>query len=194
MLFEGRRPTDEGRLRRFVMTELQSTLAFTGRVFTVTRDRVRLPHGVEATLDVVRHRGSVVLIPMPDPDSIILVRQYRHAIGRHVWELPAGSLDPGETADTAALRECHEEIGQAATHAERIASLYPSPGYTTEVMHFYVLTGLHTPQHAAAQDDDEHLEPRRFSLAELRSLAASGELQDMKTVAALPLLDAWRSK
>jgi ADP-ribose pyrophosphatase len=176
------------------MTDLESTLAFTGRVFTVTRDRVRLPHGVETTLDVVRHRGSVVLIPMPDPDSVILVRQYRHAIGQHVWELPAGSLDPGEGADAAALRECHEEIGQAATHAERIASLYPSPGYTTEVMHFYVLTGLHTPAHAAAQDEDEDLEPRTFSMAELRALAAAGALQDMKTVAAIQLLETWRAK
>lgn len=170
------------------MTELESTLEYTGRVFTVTRDRVQLPHGVEATLDVVRHRGSVVLIPMPDPSSVILVRQYRHAIGRHVWELPAGSLDPGEEADAAALRECHEEIGQAASRAERIASLYPSPGYTTEVMHFYRLTGLHTPSHAAEQDEDEHLEPRIFSLDELRAAVQAGEIVDMKTVAALQFL------
>ena len=110
------------------MSEIESTLEYTGRVFTVTRDRVRLPHGVETTLDVVRHRGSVVLIPMPDPASVILVRQYRHAIGQHVWELPAGSLEPGEEADVAALRECHEEIGQLATTAERVASLYPVAG------------------------------------------------------------------
>jgi ADP-ribose pyrophosphatase len=170
------------------MTELESTLEYTGRVFTVTRDRVRLPHGVEATLDVVRHRGSVVLIPMPDPGSVILVRQYRHAIGQHVWELPAGSLDPGEEPEAAALRECHEEIGQVATTAELIASLYPSPGYTTEVMHFYRLTGLHEPDHAAEQDEDEHLEPRVFTLDEVRSGVARGEITDMKTVAALQLL------
>ena len=170
------------------MTELESTLEYTGRVFTVTRDRVRLPHGVEATLDVVRHRGSVVLIPMPDATSVILVRQYRHAIGQHVWELPAGSLDPGEEADAAALRECHEEIGQVATTAERIASLYPSPGYTTEVMHFYRLTGLHEPDHAAEQDEDEHLEPKVFTLDEVRAAVVRGEITDMKTVAALHLL------
>lgn len=170
------------------MTELESTLEYTGRVFTVTRDRVQLPHGVEATLDVVHHRGSVVLIPMPDPASVILVRQYRHAIGRHVWELPAGSLDPGEEADAAALRECHEEIGQAASTAERIASLYPSPGYTTEVMHFYRLTGLHAPTHVAEQDEDEYLEPRTFSLDELRAAVQDGEITDMKTVAALQFL------
>jgi ADP-ribose pyrophosphatase len=170
------------------MTAIASTTVFEGRVFTVTKDRVRLPHGVDATLDVVRHRGSVVLIPMPDPSSVILVRQYRHAIGQHVWELPAGSLDPGEDADAAALRECHEEIGQLAARAERIASLYPSPGYTTEVMHFYRLTGLHVPEHAAEQDEDEHLEPRTFNLHELREAVARGEITDMKTVAALQFL------
>lgn len=171
------------------MSQIDSTPVFEGRVFTVTKDRVRMPHGVETTLDVVRHRGSVVLIPMPDTDSVILVRQYRHAIGRHVWELPAGSLDPGEAADAAALRECHEEIGLLATDAERIASLYPSPGYTTEVMHFYRLTGLHAPGHDAEQDEDEHLEPRTFTLGEMREAVARGEIVDMKTVAALQLLE-----
>ena len=157
-------------------------------MFTVTRDRVRLPHGVETTLDVVRHRGSVVLIPMPDPSSVILVRQYRHAIGQHVWELPAGSLDPGEDADVAALRECHEEIGQLATTAERIASLYPSPGYTTEVMHFYRLTGLHVPDHAADRTRTSTSSPARSASTNCATLVASGEITDMKTVAALQLL------
>jgi ADP-ribose pyrophosphatase len=170
------------------MSETESILQYTGRVFTVTRDRVRLPHGVETTMDIVRHRGSVVLIPMPDPASVILVRQYRHAIEQHVWELPAGSLEPGEDAKAAALRECHEEIGQLAHSAERIASLYPSPGYTTEVMHFYKLTGLHVPAHTAAQDEDEHLEPRTFGVGELRQLVAAGTITDMKTVAALQWL------
>lgn len=170
------------------MTATESTLQFAGRIFTVTRDRVLLPHGVETTLDVVRHRGSVVLIPMPDPSSVILVRQYRHAIGQYIWELPAGSLEPGEDAEVAALRECHEEIGQLATSAERIASLYPSPGYTTEVMHFYKLTGLHVPAYSAEQDADEHLEPRTFALDELRALVAAGSITDMKTVAALQWL------
>ena len=170
------------------MTDFESTLAYTGRIFTVTRDRVQLPHGVETTLDIVHHRGSVVLMAMPDAASVILVRQYRHAIGQHVWELPAGSLEPGEDADVAALREGHEETGLLATGAERIASLYPSPGYTTEVMHFYKLTGLHVPDHAARQDDDEHIEVRTFGLDELRAWVAAGTITDMKTVAALQWL------
>ncbi|MBA2353912.1 MAG: NUDIX hydrolase [Acidobacteria bacterium] len=172
------------------MSVIESITKFEGRVFTVSRDRVRLPHGVESTLDVVRHRGSVVLIPMLDDGSVMLVRQYRHAIGQAVWELPAGSLDPGEDADRAARRECHEEIGLVPDQAEWVASLYPSPGYTTELMHFYRLTGLHTPEQTAAQDEDEHLEPRPFTVEALRAAVANGEIVDMKTVVALQFLPA----
>ena len=171
------------------MSQLHSEQVFTGRVFHVTRDRVRLPHGVETTLDVVRHRGSVVLMPMTDTGAVMLVRQYRHAIGQHVWELPAGSLEVDEAPESAALRECHEEIGLQATHAELVASLYPSPGYTTEVMHFYRLTGLHDPAVAAVQDEDEHLEPRAFTVDELKTAIARGQITDMKTVAALQFLE-----
>lgn len=172
------------------MSVIESTVQYEGRVFTVTRDRVRLPHGVESTLDVVRHRGSVVLIPMPDAESVILVRQYRHAIEQAVWELPAGSLDPDEDAATAARRECHEEIGLLPDTVELVASLYPSPGYTSEVMHFYRLTGLRQPDHVADQDDDEHLEPQVFTIADLRARVTGGEIVDMKTVVALQFLHA----
>lgn len=170
------------------MSTSESRTVFEGRVFSIVQERVRLPHGVETTLDVLRHRGSVVLLPMPDEQSIILVRQYRHAIGAHVWELPAGTLEPGEPADDAALRECHEEVGLVAGRAQRLASLYPSPGYTTEVMHFYKLTDLRTPDAAAHQDDDEFVEPKTFTLAEIRDGIARGEITDMKTVAALQLI------
>src|SRR5437868_6395 len=90
---------------------LSRSIEFTGRVFRVERDRVRLSNGRETTLDIVRHRGSVVLIPQPSPDELILIRQYRYAIGRWIWELPAGTLDAGEASAPAARRECAEEIG-----------------------------------------------------------------------------------
>ena len=85
---------------------LSQSTGYTGRVFTVTTDRVRLPNGREATLDIVRHRGSVVMLPMPDDSHVILIRQYRYALERWIWELPAGSLDPGEEPATAATRCC----------------------------------------------------------------------------------------
>src|SRR6266545_7287234 len=97
-----------------------STVVFEGRVFTVAVDTVAYPDGRIVKMDAVRHRGSVVLIPMPSPGRIILVRQYRYVVDRWLWELPAGSLDPDESLDAAALRECHEEIGKIAGRAARL--------------------------------------------------------------------------
>lgn len=169
------------------MATLSSSTVFTGRVFSVTRDRVQLPHGTEATLDIVRHRGSVVLLPMPDDRSVMLVRQYRHALGRAVWEVPAGTIDEGEDAVDGARRECHEEVGRWPGRVELLGSFYPSPGYTTEVMHFYRLTELSVPDAPAEQDPDEHLEVRTVTLDELESMIATGEVVDMKTVVAWQL-------
>lgn len=174
------------------MSTLASETVFTGRVFSVTRDLVRLPHGSETTLDIVRHRGSVVLLPMPDDHSVILVRQYRHALGRTVWEVPAGTLEEGEDAVEGARRECHEEVGRWPEDVELLASLYPSPGYTTEVMHFYRATKLTVPSHAAAHDPDEDLEVRTVTLHELDAMITAGDVVDMKTVVARQLLATGR--
>ncbi len=161
---------------------------FTGRVFTVESDRVRLPHGPEAIMDVIRHPPSVVLLPMPDPRHIVLVRQYRYAIDRWIWEVPAGSVDPDETPEQAATRECHEEIGQVPGRLDRLGAFYPTPGYCDEVMVFFKLTGLAVADHAAEPDEDEDIEVKVFSLTEAHHLVQSGEAPDMKTALGLTLL------
>jgi ADP-ribose pyrophosphatase len=161
---------------------------FTGKVFSIERDRVRLPNGREVDIDIVRHPRSVVLLPVPEPQHIILIRQYRHAINRFVWELPAGSVDPGEEPEQAAVRECHEEIGQVPTTVVRLASLFPTPGYCDEEMVFYRLSGLTTPSEAAEPDEDEDIEPKTFALRDAREMIRRGEIIDMKTVAGLTLL------
>lgn len=164
------------------------TRVFRGRVFDVTRERVRLPHGPVATLEVVRHRGSVVLIPEPDNRHVILVRQYRHAIGEWIWELPAGSLEPGERPDRAARRECAEETGLRPGRVVRVGQLFPTPGFCDERMIFYRCLDLRTPARPAVQDADEDLHPRTFSWAQVRRMVRRGQVTDMKTVAAL----VWR--
>ena len=165
-----------------------SEQVFSGRVFRVEVDRVVLPHGREATLEVVRHAASAILIPMPDPDHVVLIRQYRYAVDRELWELPAGTLDPGETPEVAAVRECHEEIGLVPTTVERLGAFLPTPGYCDEEMVFFRLTGLHTPDHEAALDPDEHIEPRVVTLDEARAMVRRGDIVDMKTALALTLV------
>ena len=167
---------------------LSTRAVFRGRVFTVVRDRVRLPNGRKVLQDVVRHRASVVLVPQPSPREVILIRQYRHAIGRWIWELPAGSLDPDEAPRPAARRECEEEIGWTPRRLTRLGACYPTPGFCDELMIFYRCTDLVRPTGPVARDPDEVIEPRVFTLAAARRLVASGRVRDMKTIVGLAMI------
>jgi len=130
----------------------------------------------------------VVLLPIPEPGHVILIRQYRYAVNRWLWELPAGTVDEGEEPDAAARRECHEEVGQVPDTIVRLAALYPTPGYCDEEMIFYRLSGLSVPTEAAEVDEDEDIEPRTFRIADAREMVRRGEIVDMKTVAGLTML------
>jgi ADP-ribose pyrophosphatase len=165
--------------------------AFEGRIFTVSVESITLPKGERLEAEIVRHPGSAVLIPVTAGDAVVLVRQYRPAIGRFAWELPAGSLKPGEDPQVAALRECQEEIGLIPTTIRHLGGFFPTPGYCDEEMHFYLATGLREPtgdDPVARQDDDEDIESKAFPLDELRSMIASGAIIDLKTLAGLALL------
>lgn len=163
---------------------------YRGRVFTLSADRVTLPSGHTTVMDVVRHPGSVVLLPMPSASELVLIRQYRYAVDRDIWELPAGSLEPEEDPVAAAERECEEEIGLVPGRVERLGELLPTPGFCDEWMTFYRCTDLATPapDSTVCKDADEVIEPRTFGLDEVRRMIARGEIVDMKTVAGLALL------
>jgi ADP-ribose pyrophosphatase len=161
---------------------------YRGRVFAVERDQIRLPHGRTVTMDAVRHRGSVVLVPQPSAGKLILIRQYRYVIGRSIWELPAGSLEVGEPPARAARRECEEEIGWRPTRIERLGVFYPSPGFCDERMIFYSCTGLIRPARPLRGDPDEQIEPRTFSTREVWRMVDRNEIVDMKTVLGLVLV------
>ena len=164
---------------------------FEGRIFSVSVESITLPRGERLEAEIVRHPGSVVLIPVTDMGEIVLVRQYRHAIGRWAWELPAGSLKNGEEPERAAARECHEEIGLIPSRMERLGAFFPTPGYCDEEMNYYRATGLRPPRDddpAAQQDEDEDIEAKAFSVDAIRAMIASGEIIDLKTVAGLTLI------
>lgn len=172
---------------------VESRVAYSGRIFDVVQVRITPPHDEarEALVEVVQHAPSVGIIAMPGPDSVLLVRQYRHAAGTSLWELPAGSVDAGEEPIDAARRECHEELGLVAGRAERLATLFPLPGYCSEEMTFFLVTNLRQPAAGdpfAHQDEDEHIEAREFTVADVRRMLDRGEIRDLKAAAALALI------
>ncbi|NOT26653.1 MAG: NUDIX hydrolase [Acidobacteria bacterium] len=164
---------------------------FEGRIFTVNVESITLPKGERLEAEIVRHPGSAVLIPVMASGTVVLVRQYRPAIGRFAWELPAGSLKPGEDPEAAASRECQEEIGLIPATIRHLGGFFPTPGYCDEEMHFYLATGLREPTKddpAARQDEDEDIESKAFSVEEIRRMIAAGTIIDLKTIAGLALL------
>ena len=169
---------------------LARTTVHKGRILELDIDVVKLPTGHTVDMEVVRHPGSVVLIPIPEPGTIILIRQYRYTIDRWIWELPAGSVKPKEDPDTAAVRECEEEIGLVPHRVTRLRGYYPSPGFCDEIMTYYRCEDLRPPaaDSTAQPDEDEEIEPRTFTMDEARELIRSGEIVDLKTLAGLTLI------
>lgn len=171
-------------------TRLARTVIHSGRIIRLEIDRVRLPSGHTIDMEIVRHPGSVVLLPTPAPGSIILIRQYRYAIDRWIWELPAGTLKAGEDPVAAAARECEEEIGLVPGRVTRLRGYYPTPGFCDEEMIYCRCDDLHppAPDSTVRKDEDEDIEPRTFTLAEARALVLAGDIVDLKTLAGLALI------
>ncbi len=169
---------------------IASEKKYSGRVLALRVDRVRLGNGKETGLEIIEHRGSVVMVPVDDDGGIWLVRQYRHAAGRELLELPAGTLEPGEAPAACAGRELREEIGMAAGKLTRIGGFFLAPGYATEFMQVFLAEGLRADK--IPGDEDEVLQPEKFSMAELRKKLEEGNLEDAKTAAALAIaLPRW---
>ncbi|HTU70234.1 MAG TPA: NUDIX hydrolase [Candidatus Baltobacteraceae bacterium] len=156
---------------------------FEGRVFRVRTDEIEFADGARASVDVVEHRGSYALIATPSPDELVLVRQYRHPVRRELWEIPAGTADPGESVLEGALRELAEETGYRAAAARLLGSLYMTPGFCDEIMHF-----IHADALTAGRqnlDDDERIAARNFTIEQAWALVRQGEIADAKTLLAL---------
>ena len=174
---------------------ISSKTVYQGKVFWVTRDEVVEPGGVRATRDVIRHNGSVVMLAVdaesnPKDPGILLIRQYRHAAGKLLLELPAGRIERGEKLIPAAKRELIEETGYRAKRWSKHAMYYASPGFLTETMNMLLAEGLTLGE--AAPEEDEKIELHMTPLSEVLRLIHDGKIEDGKTLIGVLLYDSLR--
>jgi ADP-ribose pyrophosphatase len=163
----------------------RSTLIRKGRVFDFFAETITLPNGVTMDLEVIRHPGAAAIVPLIDDHTVLLLKQYRHAVGGYIWEIPAGTLNPGEDARRCAARELTEETGYTARHFERLAQITPLPAYSDERIFLFLATGL--SKAAQNLDEDELLSVHRVDLHQSIRMIGAGEIQDAKTIAGLYL-------
>jgi ADP-ribose diphosphatase len=162
---------------------LSSKEVYRGPAFWVTTDQVLEPSGIRGRRDIVRHTGSVVIMPVDETGAepqVLLVRQYRHAAQQSLWELCAGRIDHGENELVAAKRELREETGFSAMHWRRVLRFWASPGFVAETMAIYLATGLRAG--TAHPEEDEAIETKFFPLSKIVDLVMAGKILDGKTI------------
>jgi ADP-ribose pyrophosphatase len=158
---------------------------YKGKVFDVRIDQVRTPSGGNMQVDVVEHIGAVVILPIDTDSRIWFVRQYRHATGKKLLELPAGTLEEGEEPRACAIRETREEVGMAPGQINDLGGFFLAPGYSTEYLHIFTARDLtHAPLHP---DKDEEFVIERLSLEQIHEYIHLGQIEDAKTLASLYL-------
>lgn len=159
---------------------------YTGKVVTLHIDTVKLPNGVTVDLEVVRHPGAAAVVPLKEDGRVVLIRQFRHAAGGFIYEIPAGKLHAGEDPAACAERELEEEIGYKAGRLELLSSIFTAPGFTDEVIHIYKATGM--TEGRQNLDRDEVLEVLEVSLEEAIRMIDTGVIRDAKTMVGLHLV------
>jgi len=163
---------------------------FTGKVLTINIDTVTLPNGFTVDLEIVRHPGAAAVVPLKDNGTIVLIKQFRHAAGGFIYEIPAGKLHVGEDPMHCAARELEEEIGYVAGRLELLTSILTAPGFTDEVIHIYKATGLTAGRQQL--DRDEVLEVLEISFEEAIKMIKAGTIRDAKTIVGLQLVSGGR--
>jgi ADP-ribose pyrophosphatase len=162
------------------MKIISSREVLKNKLFTVVEEVARDPSGFEIHRFIVRHPGSAVMMPVDNRDRVLLVKQFRLPAKRELWELPAGRLDPGESPLRAAKRELREETGYTAKKWVKVASFWATPGYVDERMNLFLALDL--TQGEQQPMDDERIDIRWFSKAELGDLIKAGKVRDGKTI------------
>jgi ADP-ribose pyrophosphatase len=162
---------------------MSSKNIYSGRVITLNVDTVQLPNGVTVDLETIRHPGAAAVVPMKDDGTVVLIRQFRHAAGGFIYEIPAGKLHPGEDPLNCASRELEEEVGYRASSFELLSSIFTAPGFADEVIHVYQATGLTKGRQQL--DRDEVLEIVEMPLDEAIERIQDGTIRDGKTIVGL---------
>ncbi len=173
-------------LQAFKEEKISSEKIYEGRILTYTVDKIKLPNGRESVREVIIHNGGVTIVPQPSPDKVVLVRQFRYAIGKVFWELPAGTLKKNEDPLLSGKRELKEETGYLANKWESLGIVYPLPGYSTEVLYFFRATDLIDDE--PEPDPDENIEVKILDLKQAWTMVKDGEIRDAKTIAGLSLI------
>ncbi len=176
--------------KNLVEETLEEAEVFSGDLLVLTVNSVKSASGAEAKREVVHHPGGVVILPVlngTEGEEVLLVRQYREPAGKPLWELPAGTLEEGETKKECARRELIEETNYRPSKLEKKVDLFTSPGYTDEILTLYLATGLEKlgPVEVVESPEDENLIVESFPTEELIEMAKKGKITDGKTLAGL---------
>lgn len=171
-------------------TVLSSEVIYSGRVVKFTRKQIRLPTGKTAVREIIDHPGSVGIVPILDDESqrVVLIRQFRLAARGTIWEIPAGTMEEGESPEASARRELEEETGYRCRALDPLFECYLAPGYSAEVMHFFLAKNLVKTR--TNYDEDETISVHYATLEEIFEMIERGEIRDAKTVAAISYLVA----
>jgi len=165
------------------------TIVYHGKVFELIRENVTLENGTTTDVEFIEHPGATAVIPFLDDNRIVLLKQYRHALKKYIWEIPAGTLDPKEEIISCAKRELIEETGYSAAQWHRLGEITPVPGYSDERIHIFLATELQPADQNL--DEDEVIQVQAVDFLKALEMMGDGEIQDAKSIAGLFLASQW---
>jgi len=160
-----------------------------GKVYSLIKENVTLDNGITTDMEFIEHPGATAIIPLLNKNHIVLLNQYRHALRKYIWEIPAGTLDPRESVISCAKRELIEETGFSADQWHSLGEITPVPGYSDERIHVFLATGLRPAERHL--DEDEIIQEHEVECEEALNMIRRGEIQDAKSIAGLFLAFEW---